>query len=333
MSSRRTTLQWLGACTLLSAAPLSAAPVWAQSRSTLPKLCYLGQTSPSAGKPLVDAFLDGMRERGWVDGKTLQIEYRWAGAVPERLAAIADEYIAAKCDVIYPSGLTAARVVRARTTTIPIVSPLLHDPVAEGMAQSLSRPGGNVTGTSTLNHEVLTKRVQLLGEIVPNLKTIAVVYDPTLPNLRHGLAAISASAARIGLRAVGVPMQSPSDLETAFLEVRRQRCQALLVPAYPLAFQRRAEIAAVAIRERLPAMSEFSEFALDGGLASHGPDWAELYRRTAYHVDRILRGAKPGDLAIDQASRFDLVINRGTARALGLKIPQEVLLRAHRVIE
>lgn len=327
-SSRRGMLQGLGAL-----AAMQAMPAWAQRSSTVPKLCYLGQTSLAASKAQVDALLEGLRERGWVDGKNLQIEYRWGGAVLERMSAIADDFVADNCDVIYPSGLTGARIVRGKTSTIPIVSPLLHDAVAEGMAQTLARPGGNVTGASTLNHEVVAKRVELLRNLVPQLKVIAVVYDPRLPNLRHGFEAISAVAAKSGVRAVGIAMRSAEDIEPAFAEMQRLQCRALIVPAYPLTSQRRAELAAFALRQGVLALGEMSEFARDGGFASHGPDWSALYRRTAYHVDRILRGAKPGDLAIDQASTFELVINRRTANGLGLRLPQDVLLRASRVID
>ena len=263
----------------------------------------------------------------------MQIEYRWAAGNQARYAALADELIAMKCDVIVPSGVTLGRVTRSRTSTVPIVSPLWHDTVAEGFAVSLARPGGNVTGTTTMNDDLLAKRIQFLRECLPRMKTLAMVYDPSLYNLKQEIAACEEAAAKYGIRVITMEMTREEDIARTVAEISRQRYDAMLVPAWPLTNSKGGVVASHALKFGIPTIGEPEEFAVAGGFLSYGPDWAALYRRSAYHIDRILRGAKPGDLPIEQPTKFDLVVNLKTAATLGVRVPNAVLARAERIIE
>ncbi len=305
----------------------------AQVTGRVRRIGFFGGSNPVALQRFREAFLLGLKEHGWVEGKNVEIMYRYGEGVEARLAGLADELIAANCDVIFTAGTTTVLALMKRTRTVPIVSSLLHDAVAEGMAHSIARPGGNITGTSSFNHEILTKRIELLREVVPSLKTLGVLYSPTLSHVRHGAEVISRITPRLGIRTFAAELTSDAEIGRAFSEMARERCEAMIVQAYPVTVARGALIAESAIKQRIAALGEMAPFADAGGLLSHGPDWADLFRRSASHVDRILRGARPGDLPIEHPTRFELVANANTAAALGIRFPLAILVRADRVIE
>jgi putative ABC transport system substrate-binding protein len=332
-SKRGASMNRRSAVMALLAASITGHHRLAHSAERLPLVCYAGNANPTLSKYLLDPFLAGLREHGWEDGKNVQIVYRWGGGVTEKYLQIADEFIAMKCDVIVAGGLTSAYPIRSRTSTVPIVCPLWHDPVLDGYAQSFSHPGGNVTGTSTMNEVLLTKRLELLQECVPKLKSVAIVHDPSLPHVARELAAYKEAAPKLGVQVVGYEMIKQSDISPVFAEIRHHRHDAVLVAPWSLTTAYATLIADEALKHRLPCVGEPEQFARAGGFASYGADWAALYRQSTDHIDKILRGAKPGDLPIQAATRFILAINKKTADALGIAIPPDVLVRVDRLIE
>jgi putative tryptophan/tyrosine transport system substrate-binding protein len=285
------------------------------------------------------AFVQAMRDLGYVEGRNVAIEYRFADGDIERARRMVDELVALKPDVIVVSG-PASRVAARATRTIPVVMAAVADPVGQGLVASLRRPGGNVTGITLQSTELAPKRIQLLREILPGMRRVAllafhsgVTDDPSRYDASKTLVAEAGSAAKqAGMTLVSHRTSSAAELPEAFAHFRRERAQALIVQVAPLTYDNRRTIFALAADLRLPALYEIRNFVDDGGLVSYGPDLGDVYVRAATYVDRILRGAKPGDLAIDQPGKFQLVVNLRTAQALGLTIPSSVLLRADDVI-
>ena len=284
-----------------------------------------------------DAFRQGLRDLGYVERRNLVIEYRDAEGKPERLAAGAAELVALKVDVIMAPGTLAALAVRRATSTIPIVVPTIGDPVGDELVKSLARPGGNLTGLSNLSPDLIGKCMQLLKEAVPAATRVAVLTHSgsgATAKTEKDYAARAQTAGRsLGFVVQLIDAGRPVDLDRAFAEMTRWRANALVVMSYATLLQERERIAAHAAKQRLPAVYAYRENVMAGGLMSYGADLADQFRRSAAYVDRILKGTKPGDLPIEQPTKFELLINMKTAKALGLTIPLSVLGRADQVIE
>ena len=290
--------------------------------------------SGSPPTPLVESFKQGLRELGYVEGKNLLLEIRWGEGKLERLPALAAELVRLKVDVIV--ALTSPSVLAAKqaTRTIPIVMPLSSDPVADGLVASLARPGGNITGLSMMAPALGAKRLQLLKEVFPKLlRPIAVLWNPDYAGMVARFQQAQGAAPAVGVGVQSVEVRDSRELERALETMGRERPDALLLLADPLTLSQRLRIVEFAAEARLPAIYEMSPFVDAGGLMSYGPNVSELIRRSAIYVDKILKGAKPADLPIEQPAKFELVINLKSARALGITIPQSVLLQAGRVIE
>ena len=280
------------------------------------------------------AFRDGMRDFGYVEGRNLQFEVRWADGKLERLPALAAEMVALKVDVILVGGSAAADAARRASKTIPIVMAMSSDPVGDGHAISLARPGGNMTGLSAMSPEMGAKRIQLLKETFPQLsRTLAVMWNPAQTGLRARFDQARVAGPKLGLGVQSIEVRDLDEIEKAFEAMGKQLPEALVLIADPFTTSQRKRIIEFAAAKRLPAIYDTSDFVENGGLMSYGPDPLALYRRAAYYVDRILKGANPGELPIEQPTTFEFVINVRTAKALGIKLPQTVLLQATRVIE
>jgi putative tryptophan/tyrosine transport system substrate-binding protein len=286
------------------------------------------------------AFLEGMRELGYVVGRNLAIEYRWANNHMESLQPLADELVRLNVDAIVTATTPAIRAAMRATSTIPIVMAATADPVGTGLVASLGRPGGNVTGLTLLSTDLARKRLQLIREIVPGATRIAVLtlrdpdrqLDPARLAGNLMIAELQVAAQQMGVSVVGLAAANADDLSYAFARFGREKAHALIVQVNPLTLQHRPKVVELAARQRLPALYEVRSFVDEGGLVSYGPDLTDMYRRAAAYVVRIFKGAKPSDLAIEQPSKFEMVINLKAAKALGRAIPQSLLLRADEVI-
>jgi putative ABC transport system substrate-binding protein len=277
------------------------------------------------------AFRDRLRELGQIEGQTVKIEFRNAHGRADRLPALAGELVELPADVIVVGNPEAAKAVKRATSSIPIVTSTV-DPVAAGLAASLAHPGGNVTGVSSMSSELSAKRLQLLKETMPQLKRVGVLAHEFSPYVRKMVEDISASARSLAINVKVVRVQAPEEFSTAFTELRRANVQALYIVESPLFYGHRSELAVFALKARLPAMYGTKVFVVDGGLLSYGADIVDVARRAAGYVDKILKGAKPADLPIEQASKLELVINLKTAKSLGLTIPSSIVFRADEVI-
>jgi putative ABC transport system substrate-binding protein len=314
----------------LLAAPLAAK---AQPAAKIARIGYLGR---KANSHLHAAFLQGLRDLGYVEGRNVVMEYRDAEGRSERLPALAAELVALKVDVIVAVATPNALAAKQATKTIPVVFTALADPVTSGLVTSLARPGGNITGVSFLAPEQVGKRLERLKEAVPGVSRVAVLWQPgdvpetTAKNL---LKEAEVAARALGVRLQFVEARGPTDFDRAFSDMTRARAGALSVLTSAMFFNERRRLVDLSAKHRLPAGYPWREGADAGGLISYGPNVADLYRRTAFYVDKILKGATPGDLAVEQPTKFELVINLKTAKALGLTIPQSLLQRADQVIE
>lgn len=289
--------------------------------------------SPSAFQASIEAFRQGLRDLGWVEGRNLAIEYRWADGKPERMRELAQELVRLKVDVIVAPSSIYTGAARQATSTIPIVFMSHADPIRSGHVASLARPGSNATGLSLMMTETNVKSLELLKEAVPGLTRVAVVWDPATPSHAPGLKAIEAAGPVLGLRIVPVAVRSASEYEGAFAAMGRERADGVLVLSTPLYISGAQRLAELALTHRLPSLFGPKEAVQAGGLMSYSPDRTDLWRRGASYVDRILKGAKPGDLPVEQPAKFELVINVKTAKALGLRISPSVLARADQIIE
>ncbi len=315
-----------------TAAFLGAPFVALAQPARIPRLGYLiNGNSTRSRSAQEDAFLRALRELGWIEGQTIAIEYRWAEGKPERLPALAAELVQLKVDVIVVSGTPAIRAAQEATRSIPIVFVVLTDPVLLGLVPSLARPGGNMTGLASQFEDLISKQLQLLKEAIPSLSRVALLHRRDSP--LAVLTAAQAAARTLGLTARSLGVAGVADLEDAFKAARSDRAGAVHVLPSPYFATQRAELIELAARYRLPACYEFRNYVQDGGLMSYGPSINEMYVRAASYVDRILKGAKPGDLSIERPGRFELVINLKTAAALGLTIPPSLLQRADEVIK
>jgi putative ABC transport system substrate-binding protein len=281
----------------------------------------------------VKAFRDGLRERGWIEGQNLTIEARYAEERYDRLPVLAAELVGLNVDVIFAMASPAVAAARRTTTTVPIVMETLGDAVSAGLVTSLAQPGGNVTGISGFAPELSGKRLELIRELLPKAARIGFLANLSNPATTTVIRASEAAAQRMGIQLHMVDVREPAELDAAFETMIRARSEALLVAADPMLFSQRRRIVELAARHRLPAVYENRRFADVGGLVSYGPDQTERFRQAAAYVDRILRGAKPGDLPIEQPRTFELVLNLQTAKGLGLQFPPTLRLRADHLIE
>jgi putative tryptophan/tyrosine transport system substrate-binding protein len=306
----------------------------AQRSGQVPRIGYIGNGSPTTpASPQLEAFRQGLRELGYIEGQTVTIEYRWAEGNVDRLPALAAELVRLKVDVIVLSGTPAIRAAQQATSSIPIViGVILINPVDAGFVASLARPGGNITGLASQYEEIVTKQVQLLAETVPKLSRVVFLHHASVPQGVTARAAVGA-ADQLGLKTRVLEVSEVAQLEGAFRTARDDRAQALLVLPSPFFNAHRRDLIKLAASYRLPAFYEFKEYVQDGGLISYGPSLPDMWRRAATYVDRILKGAKPGDLPIERPTKFELIINLKTAKALGLTIPPAVLARADEVIQ
>ena len=311
--------------------PLAAG---AQRAGKMPRIGLLMSGSPATTAPFTDAFRQGLRELGYMEGKNIALEIRSAEGKRNPLPDIAAELVRLKVDVLVSGGGgSATRALSQATKTIPIVMTAGSDPVAAGFVTSLARPGGNITGLTIGGPELNGKRLELLKEAVPKLSRVAVLGNPDGATYGSQMTEIEGAARALGLKLQRVELRESSDLENVFSAMTRGRAGALLGLNSPEFSFHRRRIAELAVKNRLPAVYVDSEFANDGGLMSYGPHYADLYRRAATYVDKILKGAKPGDLPVEQPIKFELVINLKTAKQIGLTIPPNVLARADRVIK
>jgi len=319
---------------------LLAAPLAAEAQQAA-KVTRIGYLSPNlaASPHLPEAFRQGLRDLGYVEGRNVVIEYRDAEGKPERLPALAAELVALKVDVIVaPASTLAALTAMQATKTIPIVFAGVGDPVTSGLVTSLARPGGNVTGLTGLGPELVGKRLELLTQAVPGVSRVAVLSRPGALGERTDkdmLKGVEGAGRALGVRLQFVEARGrgPEDFDRAFSDMTRARASALTVLPSAMFFNERRRLVDLAAKNRLPAVYPLREFVDAGGLMSYGPNFADLFRRAATYVDKILKGAKPGDLPVEQPTKFELVINLKTAKALGLTIPQSLLGRADQVIE
>ncbi len=319
---------------LILAIAAAAPPVDAQQPPKAAKIGVLNPSTPAATAHFLEAFRQGLRELGYVEGKTFVLEPRYSEARAERLRDLARELVSLKVDVILTSTDVAIAAVKQQTQTIPIVMANSNDPVGTGFVASLARPGGNVTGLSAISPELSGKRLELLREAVPRLSRVAFIWNPDIRGAVLDYKETEGAARSLRLELQSVEVLRAEDLDPAFSTVTKQRAQALIVQTpNPVLFTNRHQIVSLAQRNRLPSMYASRDYVDAGGLMSYGPNVADLYRRAATFVDKILRGAKPADLPVEQPTRFELVINMKTAKALGLTIPQSILIRADQVIQ
>jgi putative ABC transport system substrate-binding protein len=318
---------------LLAGAMTAARPLRAQ-QAAMPVIGFLSSVSPGPMAAFVSAFRQGLSEAGYVEGQNLAIEYRWAEGRYDRLPALAAELVGRKLDVIVTTGGTvSARAVKSATSTIPIVSVFGGDPVADGLVASLARPGGNLTGLSILVSELMPKRLELLAELVPQAGVIALLVNPSNSNAERIIREVQEAARAKGVQLQILKASAVSEIDTAFASLAELHADALVVAADPFFNSRREQLVALAARHAVPAIYEWREFAAAGGLISYGTSLGAVYRQIGIYTGRILKGAKPADLPVQQPTTFELVVNLNTAKALGLTVPPSILARADEVIE
>jgi putative ABC transport system substrate-binding protein len=318
---------WLLATLLLATVSISDA-----QQGKIPRIGFLGGPSASALSKRLEGFRQGLRELGYVEGKNIVIEYRYAEGKQDRLPALATELVRLKEDAILTGGPLSTRAAKEATTTIPIVMAFDNDPVGNGFVASLSRPGGNVTGLSTHYPEVSGKQLELLKEIVPKLLRVAVIGNSNEPGNAQALKETQLAAGAFGVQLQYLEVRSPSEIETAFQAASKARVDAALVLAGAVFFSQRPRVAELAIKSRMPAVYQASEYVDAGGLMSYGVNITDLFRRAATYVDKILKGAKPADLPVEQPTKFEFIVNLKAAKQIALTIPPNVLARADKVI-
>jgi putative tryptophan/tyrosine transport system substrate-binding protein len=323
---RREFIAYIGGA---AAWPLAAR---AQQPAKLPTIGFLGQSTRSAASEWVAAFVQRLRELGWIENRTVAIDYRWGEGREERFAEVADEFVRLKVDVIVTSGTPAVLASKHATSVIPIIFATAGDPVGNNLVASLAQPGGNVTGLSLQMGDLAGKRLELLREVVPGLRRLAIMANVGNPFTVLELGEVQAAAGTLGLELVTLEIRHAQDIVPAF-EALKGRSEALYVCTDALINTNRIRINILAVGARLPTMHGSRDYVETGGLMSYGVSFPDLFRRAADYVDKILRGAKPGDIPVEQPTKFDLIINLTTAKALSLTIPESILLRANELIE
>ena len=324
MITRRKVVLALGACAL--------APLASFAQQKIYRVGFLGASTAESFAPRVAELSKALQELGYVEGKNVIYEYRWSGNNNDRLPELAVELVRAKCDVIVTSGTPSILALKRATSTIPIVMASSGDAVKYGLVASLAKPGGNVTGLSFFAPEVYAKRVELIKETLPGVKVLACLVNPDNPALKASVPALEKTAQRLKMASHVYSTRNAKEMETAFAAMAKQRVDAVLVTNDNLISAHFDLIAALAIKQRLPSVGP-SEFAPAGGLIGFGPLNLGLFRRSAAYVDKILKGAKPADLPVEQPMTFEVIVNLKTAKALGIKLPNSVLVQATTVIE
>ncbi|TMA83866.1 MAG: ABC transporter substrate-binding protein [Deltaproteobacteria bacterium] len=322
-------LNWLLTTVFLAIASLAQT----QQPTKVPRIGYLGAASPSATSERIEAFRRGLRELGYVEGKNIVIERRSAEGKSDRLPALAVELVRLKVDVIVTGGSAATRPAKEATSTIPIVMAPDSDPVGNGFVASLARPGGNITGLATLAPELSGKRLELLKEVVPRLSRVAVLGSSTEPANAQSLKETELAAGAFGVKLQYLGILGSKDIETAFGAASKARADAVLVLGGAVLNSHRTQIADLAVKSRLPAIYHRQEFVEDGGLMSYDANPNDLARRAATYVDKILKGAKPADLPVEQPTKFEFIINLKAAKQIGLTIPPNLLARVDKVFK
>jgi putative ABC transport system substrate-binding protein len=308
-------------------------PASAQQAKKVPRIGFLSAvSSASIPRNRIEAFQQGLRELGYVEGKNIIIEYRYADGKQDRLKEIVAELLRLKVEVIVTGGPTATRPAKEATSTIPIVMGFDNDPVASGFVDSLARPGKNITGLSTLHPEISGKQLELLKEIIPKLSRVGVLGNWTQPGNQQALSELKAAAQALGLQLQHLEIKASKDIDPVFREATKGRAEAILVLANPVIIYQQAHFIGLARKNRLPAVYSQPEFVDAGGLFSYTASFTDLFRRAAIYVDKILKGAKPADLPVEQPVKFEFIINLKAAKQIGLTIPPNVLARADRVI-
>jgi putative ABC transport system substrate-binding protein len=315
----------------------SASAAWplaalAQPATKVPRIGFLGPAPASAYASRVEALRTGLRDHGYVEGKDILIEFRWAETV-EQLPKLAAELVRMNVDVIFAPSSTFVEPARQATKTIPIVFATHADPIGVGHVASLARPGGNITGLSMLLTDLVAKELEIFKEAMPQATRIGILWNPTTPSHTPAVQAVQAAGEKLGVQLLMVSTRTVEEFDGAFATMTRERAGGFLVVASPLSVSQRVPLAELALKHRLPGMFGTKENVEAGGLMSYGADLNDLHRRAALYVDKILKGVKPADLPVEQASKYELVINLKTAKALGLAIPESFLLRADKVIE
>jgi putative tryptophan/tyrosine transport system substrate-binding protein len=317
-------------CVAVAAAPLACA---AQAARQLRRIGFLGNSTASLEANLVTPFREGLRELGYVEGRNILIEYRWAEGNYDRFPSLIAELLAMKVDVIVTAGTPAALAVKKATTSVPLVMVAVGDPVGTGLVASLRRPGGNATGLTSIAPELEGKRLELLREVFPRISRIAVLWNPANAYQIASEKEVQAAAKVLRISVISLPVSSVEELRNAFAAIPREHAEAVLVLADRIFLHNRERIADFVTTNRLPGMNAYRELVEAGGLMSFGPSYAAMHRQAATYVDKILKGAKASDLPIEQPAKFELVVNLKTAKAIGLTIPQSLLLRADEVIQ
>lgn len=305
----------------------------AQEKGKVPRIGFLGNSTAALEADLIGPFRDGLRDLGYVEGRSIRIEYRWAKGNYARFPALIGELLALKVDVIVTAGTPATLAVKNATTSVPLVMVAVGNPVGNGIVPSLSRPGGNITGLTSISTEMDGKRLELLREVAPNLSHIAVLWNPASPLQVLAEKKVQAAAQVLRMKVLTLGARTKEEIDDAFAAMVRERPEALLVLADRLFLHHRVRIMDFAAKHRLPGVHAYRELVEAGGLMSYGPNYAGMHRRAAYYVDRILKGTKPGNLPVERPTKFDLVINLKVAKVLGLTIPPSVMLRATEIIE
>jgi putative ABC transport system substrate-binding protein len=320
----------LSLCALLF---LLSVPAIAQQSQKAPRIGFLGVSSSSAYSGYIDAFRKGLRELGYVEGQNIAIEYRYGDGKRDRLPDLSADLIRLKVDIIMVSGSLAIGALKNATKTIPIVMTSVEEPVAQGFVDSLARPGGNITGLTNLAPELSGKRLELVKETLPKIDRVAVLWDPEGPGPAVAFKETQAVAPSMSLQLQSLQVRSPNDFEGAFKAASAERSGALIVLQSFLTNAHRHRIVDLARTHRLPGMYTQMEYVEVGGLMSYAPSYTDIYRRAAIYVDKILKGAKPADLPVEQPMKFEFIVNLKTAKQIGLTIPPNVLARADRVIK
>jgi putative ABC transport system substrate-binding protein len=304
----------------------------AQQPTKIPRIGYLSTVSPAVNATRIEALRQGLRELGYVEGKNILIEWRYAEGKVDRLPSLAAQLVHLKVDLIVTAASPPTRAAKELTSTIPIVMAFDDDPVGSGFVASLARPGGNVTGLSSLALEIGGKQLELLKEIIPRLSRVAILGTSTVPQYANVVKEIDLGAKAVDVKVQHLDVLNASDLENAFGAASNSLAGAVLVIGSPILNSHRTQIVVLAAKSRFPAIYSRPEYVQDGGLLYYGTSFPDLFRRAATYVDKILKGAKPGDLPVEQPTKFELIINLKTAKQIGLTIPPNVLARADRVI-
>jgi putative ABC transport system substrate-binding protein len=308
-------------------------PAEAQQAGKIPRIGFLGNSTPALEDNLIGPFREGLRDLGYIEGRNILVEYRWAEGKYERFPTLIAELITLKVDVIVTAGTPASLAVKKATTTIPLVMIAVGEPVATGLVASLARPGGNITGLTSISPEIEGKRLELLREVVPKISHVAVLWNAGSPVQVIQEKETRDAAQVLGMKMLSLGVRSREEIEEAFATIVRERPAALLVLADRLFLHHRAAIMDFATKHRLPGVHAYVELVEAGGLMSYGPSYAAMHRRAAYFVDRILKGAKAADLPVEAPAKFELVVNLKAAKQIGVTIPPNVLYRADKVIK